>query len=89
MNNFHECSCDEKKIGEGDHDEAYTVLYPFTFHIRAIEHPHDRYVAVCSQLPGIIMQVESLEHLKAEAIQVIDGWFEIGKQERTKTRNEV
>jgi hypothetical protein len=80
-------TADEAKPISEDHDYAYTVLYPFTFMIKEITGHPDRITAQCAEIPGVIMQAESLEHLRAEAIRVFDGWFEVSEQIRKENVN--
>ena len=77
---------ESKPISE-DHDYAYTVLFPFTLMIKEVTGHPDRIVAQCDEIPGIIMQAESLEHLRAEAIRLLDDWFEITNKIENEKRD--
>lgn len=63
-----------------------TVMYPFTFEILKDD---GVVVATCAQIPGIIMQCDSMVELKAEAIRLLDSWFWVTKKiEKDRRRKE-
>ncbi len=64
-----------------DFDYCETILYPFTLNIKR---SGSKIISQCQQIPGIILQHDSIEELKAEFVRILDGWFEVSKEEPKK-----